>query len=45
MLLTDPEPASSVFFLFYTYREEAYDDAEFRVKVTFNENPWNIDSL
>ena len=45
MMLTDPGPASSVFFMFFKYQQDEFSEPEHRVKVSFNEQPWDLDSL
>ena len=45
-LLTDPAPASSVFFHFFKYRSKGDEEGVMRqaVKVTFSETPWDLDT-
>ena len=50
--ITDPEPASSVFFMFYEHSKSCQVDEnqldqerEIRVKVSFNATPWDFDNL
>lgn len=46
MLLTDPAPASSVFFTFYTLLEGTESgEPEMRVKVSYSETPWDLGSV
>ena len=43
ILLTDPGPASSVFFWFFEYQHEG-DAPRLAVKATFSETPWDEES-
>lgn len=45
MLLTDPAPASSVFFMFFKHWESGSREPELRVKVSYNAQPWDVDQL
>ena len=45
LLLTNPAPASSVFFTFFAERRHREDDPELRVLVTFSETPWDEESI
>ena len=45
MMITNPDPASSVFVIYYQYQKDESSEPEQRVKVSFNEQPWDLDSL
>lgn len=46
MMLTNPGPASSIFFMFYTHWDDELDsEPEQRVKVSFSETPWDLESI
>ena len=44
ILLTDPAPASSVFFYFFAYKNEGDDELHQAVKVTYSESPWDTET-
>ena len=44
-ILTNPGPASSVFFMFFEHQEDEYSEPDLYVKVSYNETPWDLDNL